>query len=165
MFDKLFYKYGKGEKVRDLYGYKTVKEFFKGIFIKKRKNAPKGKLGKIYHTDNSQELAYRIWHTYISLVIADVIEGDIVKLNNGKTSPIVSMGAFPDRVSQNRIEEGAEYLKGANLREMEYRVPVVTVSFPHRKRNKQIMIRVQKRFYARIMDKIKSGFKYIKIVI
>jgi len=151
---------------RDHYKQKPVSIMFEGmrIYKKKGKDVRPGKLGKLYKVDNSKELAYRIWFTYFTMVIEDIIEGNIVKLGKATKDPYIAVGSFDEETSVGIIQH-SEALKDVNPMKIGYSIPAVTVYFPKTKQRTKtpIRVRVPERFYIKMLNKIKDGFKYIKI--
>jgi len=150
----------------DMYGALSLADVFTttsiGSKIKKRLDAPKGKLRDIYKCSTNAQLAKIIYGEYLYMIARDVLNGDIAVLKTHGSFPAIHVGLLNEEASSEILPHIKKDLI-INLRNTEYRIPKFLINFGPNSKYIDRVFHVPKRLYNTMWENIANGKVYPKI--
>jgi len=159
---KYINKYGSSY---DDYGTVTVKDIFrkrykKGMVKKSEDSTRPERLQDIYNVRKYSDLAVKIYSDYLSMMVDDVIAGDIVQVTPRKY-PLMCVGLLTKEESDKVIEINTQYPPKINIRDFGYKLPRIVLFFGETSLYTDRVVHVPKEKYEVFQENLNKGMKYI----
>lgn len=149
----------------DMYGALCMSRIFNteaiGSKVKKREGAPAGKLRSFYKCNTNACVASKIYFRYFNMMIADALDGNIIKLSPNKQFPVVRVGLLDARNSAYKLE--LKYKPELNYRALGYRVPRMVIDYGPTSPFADRIIHLPKKLYKDMLSRIRGGKVYTDI--
>lgn len=130
------------------------------LYLKKKKDAPEGKLRDFYNTKDNSGLVRKIFTTFLKAVLIEIAVGrcKFIIPSKGRGNPSIYMGYMKDAAV--KYKRKTKRLQQFDLLQTDYKVPYLKYKFSEFSQRKPLEIYVNKNIYNKIIEYANSGANF-----